>query len=90
MKTPSGRIACSAECAKALAETEDTLALIRRKTLDGHRLTGYFCCGAGAALLALSALAGYNQQWDLLSLQLPIALGLGVSGFFYLQLANRN
>jgi len=89
-KTPSGRMACSPECAKALAETESLLTAIRRKTLGGHRLTGYFCCGAGTALLAFSTWAGYNQQWDLLTLQLPLALGLGLSGFFYLRLANRN
>lgn len=89
-KKPSGRVVCSAQCAQALAEMEDSLIGLRRKTLGGHRLTGYFCSGVGAGLLVFSALAGYNHQWDLLILQLPIALGLGICGFFYLRLANRN
>ncbi len=88
--TSTRRIVCSPECAKSLAETEATLAAIRRKTLGGHRLTGYFCCGAAAILGVFALFTGLDRQWAAFSLQLPLALGLGVSGFFYLRLAGSN
>ncbi len=88
-RTPSGRIVCTPECAQALTEAEALLMSIRRKTLSGYQFTGYFCFGAGVLLLIFSVLTGYNQQWDVLALQLPIAAGLVSSGVFYLRLANR-
>lgn len=88
-KTPTRRIVCSPECAKDLADAEDVLAGIRGKTLGGHRLTGYFCCGAAAVLGIFSVSAGLEQQWEMLTLQLAAAIGLGLSGFFYLRLAGR-
>lgn len=89
-KTASQRIVCSSQCANALADAEESLLAIRRKTMGGHRLTGYFCCGAGVVLLGFSLIAAINQQWEWLSLQLPMALGLLVCGIFYLRLANRS
>ena len=89
-RTPSRRIACSPECAKALAEAEAALNAIRRKTLGGHRLTGYFCCGAALILGAFALLTALDRQWAVFALQLPLALGLGISGFFYLRLAGRH
>jgi len=89
-KTANRRFVCSPECAEALAHTETVLNGIRRKTQGGHRLTGYFCCGVGVAILVFSLIAGFNRQWDLLALQIPLAIGLGVCGFFFLRLANRS
>lgn len=89
-KTPSLRTVCSQECAKALAETESALTSLRRKTLGGHRLTGYFCLGAGVILGLLAALAKSEGQSGLFLLQSALAISLGISGFFYLRLANRN
>ena len=89
-KTQSRRTVCSTECAAALIETESALASLRRKTLGGHRLTGYFCLGAAVILGLFAALAGSDGQWGLFLLQSALGLGLGVSGFFYLRLANRN
>lgn len=88
-KTPSQRLVCSPGCAQSLLENEAILASIRRKTLGGHRLTGYFCCGAAVVLLLFSAFAAGNKQWEMVMLEFPIALGLALSGFFYLRLANR-
>ena len=81
---------CSPACAAALAENEHALAALRRKTLGGHRLTGYFCCGAAAVFSAFAVLAALGRQWDLSALQLALAAGLAVSGFFYLRLAGRD
>ena len=89
-KTPSLRTVCSDECAKAVAQTESTLASLRRKTLGGHRLTGYFCLGAGVILGLLAVLAKSEGQSGLFLLQSALAVSLAVSGFFYLRLANRN
>jgi len=89
-KTPTRRTVCSPGCAQAVAETEATLAAIRRKTLGGHRLTGYFCCGTAVVLGFIALLAAFGRQWDLFALQLPLAVGAGVSGFFFLRLAGRN
>lgn len=87
-KTPSQRIVCSRQCAKALAETESTLAAIRRKTQGGHKLTGYFCYGAAVIVSVFALLAGLDSQWGIALLQGLLASGLGASGFFYLRLAN--
>lgn len=89
-KTPTRRTVCSAECAGALAETESTLAAIRRKTSGGHRLTGYFCAGAALVLGVFAALAALDGQGGVAALQAALALGLAASGYFYLRLANRN
>ena len=89
-KTPTRRTVCSPGCAQALADNEAALAVIRRKTLGGHRLTGYFCCGAAAVLGVIALLAGLDRQWDLFALQFSLAIGAGVSGFFYLRLAGRD
>jgi hypothetical protein len=73
-----------------LTEADATLSAIRRKTLGGHRLTGYFCYGAGIVLVMFAVLAGLEQQWPVFILQLLLAIGLGASGYFYLRLSNRN
>jgi hypothetical protein len=89
-RSAAQRITCSDECAKALSETESVLVNLRLKTLGGHRLTGYFCAGAGLVLGLFAGLSGAEGQWLLFSFQAALALGLLVSGIFYLRLANRN
>jgi len=89
-RTASRRVVCSQACAQGLAEAESTLAMIRRKTQGGHRLTGYFCVGAALALGVFAALAGADGQWGIVLLQSALGLGLGLSGYFYLRLANNH
>jgi hypothetical protein len=86
-KTPGQRTVCSPACGQSLAQAEAALGAIRRKTLGGHRLTGYFCGGAAAVLAVFALLAGLDRQWPVFALQLSLAAGLGLSGFFYLRLA---
>jgi hypothetical protein len=83
----SHKIVCSEACAKGLAETELTLATIRRKTQGGHQLTGYFCCGVALVLGVFAVLSGVDKQWLVAALQGLLALGLGLTGFFYVRLA---
>jgi hypothetical protein len=71
-------------------EADATLSAIRQKTLGGHRLTGYFCCGGGMVLAIFAVLAGLEKQWPVFILQLLLAVGLGASGYFYLRLSNHH
>jgi hypothetical protein len=88
-RTVKNRIVCSTDCANALAEEEAALQGIRAKTLGGHRLTGYFALGAAVILAGFSAFTAIGQQWEILAFQLPLTLGLAISGIFYLRLGSK-
>lgn len=89
-RSASGKVVCSETCQQILQQTEANLNAVYHKTSAGHRLTGLFCGGAGLALLVFAVFAGFNQQWEWVALQLPLSLGLFVTGFFYFRLAHRS
>ena len=88
-KSASGRVVCSPTCSAALLQAEQTLQIIRARSVSSLRTTGYFALAAGIVFGGFGLLEIYNGIERLGFFLLPLCAVFVVVGAVYLSIAKK-